>query len=166
MKRSQQQMRKAGLQKQKRRQFVMIGLASVGILLIVTAVLLLHDEASVPDTGGLSNQQLVAMGETVYGTYCAACHGFDLEGQPEWKQPFPDGSFKAPPHDETGHTWHHDDAYLIESIRLGGARLAPTIGVSAMPAYDGVLTDQQIVAVLAYIKSTWSTDILEAQSTR
>ena len=109
---------------------------------------------------------MVATGEDVYNTYCAACHGFDLEGEANWQQPNADGSFRAPPHDETGHTWHHNDSYLIESIKLGGVRLEPNIGVSAMPAYEGVLSDEQIAAVLAYIKSSWPSEILEAQSTR
>ncbi|MCA9919939.1 MAG: cytochrome c [Anaerolineales bacterium] len=162
MKRGQQKLDK---QKKQRQQWLMMGLVIVGGLLILIGVL-----SSESDSGAinadLDNPQLVAMGEDVYNTYCAACHGFNLEGQPSWQEPFPDGSFKAPPHDETGHTWHHNDASLIESIKLGGARLAPNIGVSAMPAYDDVLSDAQIAAVLAYIKSQWPTEILEAQSAR
>ncbi|GJM40716.1 MAG: cytochrome c [Ardenticatenaceae bacterium] len=165
MNRSRKQKQLADAQKQKRQKYIMSGLVVLGILLILTAVLLLRDNPG-STTADLSNRQLVAMGETVYETYCAACHGFNLEGQPEWQQPFDDGSFKAPPHDETGHTWHHSDAYLIESIKLGGARLEPQIGVSLMPAYDETLTDQQILAVLAYIKSSWPPDILAAQSSR
>jgi mono/diheme cytochrome c family protein len=166
MKRSQKQLRLENAQKQKQKQYLMIGLAAVGILLILTAVLFMSRGNAASSTADLSNRQLVAMGETVYGTYCAACHGFDLEGQPEWQQPFADGTFKAPPHDETGHTWHHSDAYLVESIKQGGARLDATIGVSLMPAYEDVLTDQQILAVLAYIKSSWPPDIVAAQSSR
>jgi len=165
MKRVHKQKREVA-QMQKRRQYTMIGLAVVGGLLLLIGVVMMRPGIDVSEQIDLSDKQLVAMGEDVYTTYCAACHGFDLEGQPEWQQPNGDGSFKAPPHDETGHTWHHSDSYLVESIRLGGARLAPNIGVSAMPAYDEVLTDQQIAAVLAYIKSSWSSEILEAQSVR
>ncbi|MBK8905492.1 MAG: cytochrome c [Anaerolineaceae bacterium] len=143
---------------------MMIGLVVVGGVLILIGVLW-RQSGSAAEID-LSDPQLVAMGEEVYNTYCAACHGFELEGQPNWQEPYADGSLKAPPHDETGHTWHHSDASLVESIKLGGARLEPNIGVSAMPAYDGVLTDQQIAAVLAYIKSSWPAEILEAQSVR
>jgi mono/diheme cytochrome c family protein len=153
-------------QKKKRRQYAMGGLVVLGGLLILIGVLLRPRDAAIPDQIDVDDQQLVAMGQEVYETYCAACHGFDLEGQPEWQQPYADGSLKAPPHDETGHTWHHNDAYLVESIKLGGARLEPNIGVSAMPAYEDSLTDQQIAAVLAYIKSSWPLEILEAQSAR
>ncbi|MFZ1399461.1 MAG: cytochrome c [Candidatus Promineifilaceae bacterium] len=159
MKRGQQQ------QPAKRQQWLMIGLVVGGLLLILAGVLARRPNS--PTTAIDENDpQLVAMGEEVYNTYCAACHGFDLEGEANWQQPNPDGSFRAPPHDETGHTWHHSDSSLVESIRLGGARLEPNVGVSAMPAYDDVLTDQQIAAVLAYIKSQWSTEILEAQEAR
>lgn len=166
MKRSQKQMRYESAQKQKRRQYVMMVMVVFGVLLILAGVVLTRRDADVASAVDLSDRQMIAMGEEVYATYCAACHGFDLEGQPEWQQPFPDGSFKAPPHDETGHTWHHSDASLIESIKLGGARLEPSIGVSLMPAYGEILTDQQVFAVLAYIKNTWSPEILEAQSSR
>lgn len=158
MKRGQKQPPKKG------QQWMMIGLVLVGVMLIVVGILSRQTNRAVEID--LSNPQLVATGEDVYNTYCAACHGFDLEGQPSWQEPYPDGSFKAPPHDETGHTWHHSDASLVESIRLGGARLEPNVGVSAMPAYDDVLTDEQIAAVLAYIKSTWPNEILEAQEAR
>ena len=107
----------------------------------------------------------VAQGEALYATYCAACHGAELEGQPEWKQPNEDGSFRAPPHDESGHTWHHGDETLQEAIRLGGGRFdaAAVGGTSAMPAYDGVLTEAEMTAVLAYIKSHWTDETRSIQ---
>ncbi|MCA9943596.1 MAG: cytochrome c [Anaerolineales bacterium] len=166
MNRSKKQKRSENAKKRNRQQTIMIGLVSVGILFILTAVLLLSRNNAGTGSADLSSRQMVALGEEVYGTYCAACHGVDLEGQPDWQRPFDDGSFKAPPHDETGHTWHHNDAYLIESIKQGGARLDASIGVSLMPAYEDVLTDQQILAVLAYIKSSWPPDIVAAQSSR
>ena len=151
-------------QKQKQ-QWLLAGLVLAGGLLILVGVWA-RSSNSAAVAIDLDDPQLVATGEDVYNTYCAACHGFDLEGEANWQQPNADGSFRAPPHDETGHTWHHNDSYLIESIRLGGVRLEPNIGVSAMPAYDDVLSDAQIAAVLAYIKSSWPSEILEAQSTR
>ena len=163
MKQGQKQ-RQTERKKKQRQQWMMIALVLAGVMLILIGVLSRQSNRAIE--ADLSNAELVAMGEGVYNTYCAACHGFDLEGQPSWQEPYADGSLKAPPHDETGHTWHHSDTNLIESIKLGGARLEPNIGVSAMPAYDDILTDQQIAAVLAYIKSTWPAEILEAQSVR
>ena len=41
-----------------------------------------------------------------YQEYCASCHGVNLEGQANWRSRNQDGTLPAPPHDETGHTWH------------------------------------------------------------
>ncbi len=98
----------------------------------------------------------VEQGEAIYAQQCAACHGVSLEGEADWKSQNPDGSFRAPPHDASGHTWHHSDAQLFDAIRLGGARLPAEVGgTSAMPAYGSILGEQEITAVLDFIKSTW-----------
>ena len=104
---------------------------------------------------------LVAMGAKVYARTCAACHGANLEGQPDWRSAGEDGRLPAPPHDETGHTWHHDDATLFKLTKEG---LASILGPDAdyesdMPAYAGVLTDEEIVAALSYIKSRWPQEV-------
>jgi hypothetical protein len=41
----------------------------------------------------------------------------------------------------------------------------PVDVTSHMPAFDGALDDQQILAILAFIKSRWSIGIRAAQST-
>jgi mono/diheme cytochrome c family protein len=109
------------------------------------------------------DQMLVAKGEAVYRESCAACHGVNLEGQtPDWRSPGPDGRLPAPPHDETGHTWHHADTLLFQLTKYGVARVANLENYdSGMPAYEGVLTDNEIVAVLSYIKSIWPADVRE-----
>ena len=53
-------------------------------------------------------------GQALYADSCAACHGANLEGQPDWRVPGADGILPAPPHDETGHTWHHDNQLLFD----------------------------------------------------
>lgn len=100
--------------------------------------------------------QVLVLGQKVYAAQCAACHGVRLEGQPEWRQRGPDGLLPAPPHDASGHTWHHDDATLFAITKHGVAQVAGLADYrSAMPVYDGVLTDAEIVAVLSWIKSRW-----------
>ena len=112
-----------------------------------------------------ANQELVAQGKGIYATHCAACHGAKLEGQANWRQRLPNGRLPAPPHDETGHTWHHPDAVLIDITKNGlvPGRTAPEGYVSDMPAFGNVLSDREIIAVLAYIKSTWPPQALEMQ---
>lgn len=98
----------------------------------------------------------VALGAIVYRDNCASCHGANLEGQPDWMSRKPDGRFPAPPHDETGHTWHHPDETLFDLTKQGlKPPLAPAGYQSDMPAFGPVLTDEQIWAVLAFIKSRW-----------
>ena len=112
------------------------------------------------DTSGLTilgapvDAQMIALGEDVYSENCAACHGAKLEGQPDWKRRLDNGRMPAPPHDETGHTWHHADQQLFTITKLGVGAVVPGYE-SDMPAFDGVLSDDEITAVLAYIKRTW-----------
>ena len=107
----------------------------------------------------------VALGTQVYRENCASCHGANLEGQPNWTTRKPDGRFPAPPHDESGHTWHHPDDVLFGLTKSGlKPPLAPAGYQSDMPAFGTVLTDEQIWAVLAFIKSRWPEKIRARQS--
>lgn len=104
-----------------------------------------------PDDGAL-----VARGQTIYLAQCAACHGRNLEGQPDWRGTDADGYLPAPPHDETGHTWHHPDQLLFNIVKLGTAKAASLKDYKTrMPAFEAVLSDDDIIAVLSYIKSRW-----------
>ena len=96
-----------------------------------------------------------------YAEHCASCHGANLEGEPSWKSRKPSGRMPAPPHSEQGHTWHHTDTHLFELTKFGLKKFAGEDYESDMPAYEGVLSDEEIVAVLSYIKSTWPTEIRE-----
>jgi mono/diheme cytochrome c family protein len=69
----------------------------------------------------------VARGERVYVQHCAACHGAKLEGQPDWRRRLANGRLPAPQGYETD-----------------------------MPAFAGKLGDAEIWAVLAFIKSRWT----------
>lgn len=111
----------------------------------------------------------IARGERLYSEHCASCHGADLEGQPDWRSPGPDGRFPAPPHDETGHTWHHSDRALFEYTKLGGRAALARQGVafeSGMPGFAEGLTDEEIWDVLAFIRSTWPERIRAHQAER
>ncbi|KAF0675757.1 c-type cytochrome [Profundibacterium mesophilum] len=112
----------------------------------------------------------IAAGAAIYVETCAACHGAALEGQADWQRPGPDGILPAPPHDETGHTWHHGDGMLFDYVALGGAAALEARGVtgfaSGMPGFSGVLEDAEIRDVLAYIRSTWPDRIQQVQAAR
>ena len=111
-----------------------------------------------PALGDATPAQL-AEGAKTYATHCAACHGANLEGQPDWRTRGADGRLPAPPHDATGHTWHHSDKKLFELTKYGLVGLAGDDYKTRMPAYDGILSDRDIIAVLSFIKSRWPANI-------
>jgi len=100
----------------------------------------------------------IAQGERLYAENCASCHGANLEGRPDWRSPGPDGVLPAPPHDETGHTWHHPDGVLFDYTKLGGRAALALQGVefeSGMPGFGNQLSDAEIWNIISYVKSTW-----------
>lgn len=94
--------------------------------------------------------EMIRVGESLYLQECAACHGRDLRGAPEWKSPNDDGSYPPPPHDHSGHTWHHSDATLIDLI-LNGSGYEQT----RMPEFAGRLSEDEVRAIIEYLKSEW-----------
>jgi mono/diheme cytochrome c family protein len=107
----------------------------------------------------------LAQGEKLYAQQCASCHGANLEGQPDWRKRLPNGRFPAPPHDASGHTWHHPDEVLFGITKHGLVPpYAPAGYESDMPAFGGKLSDQEIRAVLAYIESRWPPEVLKRRA--
>ena len=109
------------------------------------------------------------IGRVFYADHCAACHGVELEGAPDWQRSGPDGLFPAPPHDETGHTWHHGDGMLFDYVERGGQAVLDDLGVrftSGMPGFGDILSAEEIDAILAFIRSTWPEEIQEIQAAR
>src|SRR5258706_13794673 len=84
--------------------------------------LIASDEPTKPDA---NDPALIARGKVVYAEHCASCHGANLEGQPNWRKPLPNGRLPAPPHDRTGHTWHHSDNQLFDMVKNGTAAMMP-----------------------------------------
>jgi mono/diheme cytochrome c family protein len=108
-----------------------------------------------------TDRALVARGEPLYQAHCASCHGALLEGQPNWQSRNEQGRLPAPPHDDSGHTWHHDDEVLFEVTKYGITKHAPAGYQSDMPGFESKLSDADILATLAFIKSRWSTKVRE-----
>jgi mono/diheme cytochrome c family protein len=96
-----------------------------------------------------NKSEQIAVGKRVYEQQCTTCHGLNGQGQ------FPDAPYKpdksgrigAPPHDSTGHTWHHPDAALLGIIKNG----LVIEGFLPMPGFGDKLTDNEIQAVLVYL---------------
>lgn len=94
-------------------------------------------------------------GAEIYADNCASCHGVKLEGQPNWKRLLPSGRLPAPPHNASGHTWHHPDQVLFRITKEGSAAVVGGGYESDMTGFGGTLSDDEIRTVLDFIKSTW-----------
>lgn len=127
---------------------------------VVLTNTLSHPRSAPPTT---TQMQSSTNGQVLYIQYCAACHGANLQGQSNWQTARADGSYPAPPHDASGHTWHHTDAYLIAITLQGGAAVTGTT-TNAMPAFANQLTPADAKAIIDYIKSTWPADVRAQQA--
>lgn len=146
-------------------------LTSLGLALGLGAAFWIYNSATPAGAGVVINgttvppipvlhAERVIQGKALYARYCAECHGANLEGQPNWRQRLPDGSLPAPPHDNSGHTWHHSDEVLLYIVADGGLAFSAD---SKMPAYKDTLTQEERAAVLDFIKSTWGRQEREYQ---
>jgi mono/diheme cytochrome c family protein len=111
----------------------------------------------------LANQ--IAIGKALYAQHCASCHGTKLEGQPNWQTRNAAGRMPAPPHNDSGHTWHHSDDQLFRITKFGVSAIVPDYE-SDMIGFEGKLSDEEIRAVINFIKSTWSTRYRDYQAER
>jgi mono/diheme cytochrome c family protein len=102
-----------------------------------------------------SSASALALGAEVYARDCASCHGRNGEGEPNWGVARDDGTLPAPPHDSSGHTWHHADPELLRIIADGGTAFSEK---SNMPGYRGRLSQEDMEAVLRYIKTFWGSE--------
>lgn len=143
------------------------------VLLVVAALSGCSPQRSEVVAPDLNDVQRVTSGRALYDRHCATCHGQSLEGQPNWTSRLPSGRLPAPPHDDSGHTWHHASELLFAITKFGLVPpYAPEGYASDMPAFGKVLSDDEIWNVLAYIRSRWSAEVrqrhdaLEAQAQR
>ncbi|MBL8670757.1 MAG: cytochrome c [Alphaproteobacteria bacterium] len=132
------------------------GLAAVAVGVVASLWLAWHLRRA-PDHADAT------LGRVIYDGHCASCHGANLEGQADWRRRKPDGKLPAPPHDETGHTWHHSDRQLFEITKYGVRHFAPAGYASDMPAFGDVLSDGEIRSALEFIRSRWSVTVRERQ---
>lgn len=109
------------------------------------------------------NARQVALGREIYTRRCADCHGKQLAGQPNWQIRKPDGRLPALPLEESGHAWHHSDQHLFQLVKHGVYPFAAPGYESDMPAFGGVIADEEIWAALAFIKNSWPPNIRDHQ---
>lgn len=138
---------------------------SLAVLVLGVAYIIFIIQGDEPQPVAATGPAAIELGQRVYAENCAACHGANLEGEPgfDWRQKKPDGTFPAPPHDETGHTWHHPDQFLFAYTANGGQVFMGDNGTSGMPAFADVLPVPEIEAVLLFIRNSWPEPIQARQ---
>jgi S-disulfanyl-L-cysteine oxidoreductase SoxD len=124
-------------------------------LIAATALLLRNPTPAAQHFADAADSALVLRGKALYRSYCANCHGRNLQGQPMWQLTDKFEGRRAPAHDETGHTWQHADEDLFRMVKDGRFPEVPADEPSYMPAYAGRLDDHDILAVMAFIKARW-----------
>ena len=116
------------------------------------------DEDSLQSGNAGSDGPTSRTGQEIFAATCAACHGADGQGQPNWHIPKADGTLPAPPLNGDGHTWHHADGLLYRIVSGGGKILEdPTVPSfkSGMPAFGEQLSHEELIAVIIHVKSLW-----------
>ena len=103
----------------------------------------------------------VKMGEKVYLQQCFSCHVFNIEGQSGWQDTMIYGMRLAPPHNKSGHTWHHPDELLFSLTKSGFKVMINDDYKVSMPVCDVILSNEEIIASLSYIKFTWPEEVVE-----
>jgi S-disulfanyl-L-cysteine oxidoreductase SoxD len=106
----------------------------------------------------------VTLGKQLYRRTCSGCHGRRLQGQLLWQVQDQFAGRRAPAHDQTGHTWQHSDDDLFFMTKFGRFPATPSTVRSYMPAFGPVLRDDQILAVIAFIKATWPLGLRVSQA--
>lgn len=104
------------LMRKKFRVILWLGLFVGGLIL---AILVGWQQARIASTTTASGE-VIAQGRQAYEDQCASCHGVNLEGQPDWRSLLSSGRLPAPPHDASGHTWHHADEILFRIVKEHG----------------------------------------------
>lgn len=105
---------------------------------------------SAPAPNGISSNErslLLSLGQSVYTAQCASCHGADGRGKPPDYPPLADNQ-------------SIQMASAVNPIRMvlngglpPGTQLNPT--PYGMPPFAGLLSDDQVAAVVTYIRTAW-----------
>jgi mono/diheme cytochrome c family protein len=144
-----------------------LGLAVALALAVLGYAALAPDRPAAAEThfADASDIPTVLKGKGIYARYCASCHGHRLQGQPLWQLMDEYAGRRAPAFDESGHSWQHADEDLFHMIKYGRFAAAPADYHSYMPAFKDFLSDDEILAVLAFVKARLPVGLRVSQAT-
>lgn len=119
-----------------------------------------NDHATAADH---ANPAQVALGHSLYDQHCAFCHGQDLAGKPGWDGEYPSGGRPALPLDGSGAIDRLGDRDLFDVTKFGGQPFSPPSYRNDMPGFEGRLSDADLWAIVAFVKSRWPEAVRERQ---
>jgi mono/diheme cytochrome c family protein len=132
-----------------------ISIAAFLVFAAIAVTIVIVRRGAEPDLKLAAPAQQVAAGQQLYATRCASCHGAQLEGAPGWPERQANGVMPAPPLDARSPARERDDAWIFSTVREGGQATAAPGTLSTMPAFGGPMSDEEIWAVISYLKSSW-----------
>ena len=134
--------------------------AALLIGVVITAGMLYFERRGGETAGSADPNNLAQIGHgaSLYRQHCAECHGANLAGQPGWQGDYPAGDRPATPLNGTGLAWQRADDDLFDIVKYGGQPFSPPDYRNRMPAYERLLADGDIWAILAYVQSRWDAD--------
>lgn len=138
---------------------------AVFIALSITLFSIYYDRITA-ETEGVAdsyNEAQVSRGSSLYKANCAFCHGDALEGKLGWDKVYPSGGRPALPLNGHGVITRLADQDLMDVIKYGGQPFSPADYKNDMPGFEMLLSDGDIWAVVAYIKSRWSDETIKRQ---
>ena len=129
--------------------------ASITLLAVAFALTACLPQIQLLQSSPTPTPLALSRGEQLYNANCLQCHGGREGGQ---MMDYP------PKHNANGHTWHHPDCELKQVILNGSDEMTemmrqmmnvPTT-VPRMPAWKDKLSDEDIAAILAFVKTMWT----------
>jgi cytochrome c oxidase subunit 2 len=116
---------------------------------MIGSVVVMEDRDYMAWMGGGGNQPLAVTGQKLFSELgCVTCHRSDTQG----RGPNLAGVFGKPVLLEDGRTVTADENYVRESILEPAAKIVKGFK-PVMPTFQGQVTDEQLNALVAYVKS-------------
>jgi mono/diheme cytochrome c family protein len=141
-----------------------VGLAAIAACVAIVGYISANRPAE-QSLAAIENQKQVELGQLTYQQNCMGCHGVKLKGKPSWEVASPNQA--GIPLSADGTTWHMSDNHLFDAIATGERVKAGKTTRVHEQAYaksaGGRLTDNEIWALIAYFKTTWTVRQIESQ---
>jgi mono/diheme cytochrome c family protein len=132
------------------------------LLAAASVAIILGSCGSSQNQGEQVSPALSESGQQLYNTNCLSCHGGPAGGSM---------SDMPPRHNANGHTWHHPDCQLIDIVLNGSGEMGEMMrrmmgkpDTPSMPAFRDRLTEEEVRAILAYIRTWWTEDQRQTQA--